>query len=137
MSTVSVARRRPFGVTLLAILAGLAGVVSAYHTLQYLHILPFTLGPMQFYGSDLWGALLWGITTVIYAWVVSMLWTLNPSGWLFVVIISAWNLILAVLSILGASTVSAVAPAILINGIVLIYCLMPGTKRAFGPPIGI
>ena len=77
-------RPRPFGVTLLAILAGIAGLVAAYHTFQYLHILPFSLGPVAFYGFDLLGALLWGITTIIYAWVVSMLWTVNPSGWMFV-----------------------------------------------------
>ena len=72
-------RPRPFGVTLLAILAAIAGLVAAYHTFQYLHILPFSLGPVAFYGFDLLGALLWGITTIIYAWVVSMLWTVNPS----------------------------------------------------------
>jgi hypothetical protein len=123
---------RPFGVTVLAILGGIAGVIAAYHTLQYLHILPFWLGPMAFYGFDLWGALLWGITTVIYAWLVSMLWTMNPSGWLFLVILSIWNLVLAALSILGASTFQALLPAILVNAAVLIYCLLPGTKRAFG-----
>jgi hypothetical protein len=125
---------RPFGITLLAILASLAGVVAAYHTLQYLHILPVSLGALSFYGVDLWGALLWGVLAVIYAWVVSMLWTVNPQGWLFVMILSGLNLIMAVLSIIGASTLSAVAPAIIVNGIILLYCLLPGTKRAFGSP---
>jgi hypothetical protein len=130
-------RKRPLGVTMLAILAGFAGVVAAYHTLQYLHILPFWFGSSSFgfYGFDLWGALLWGVLTVIYAWVVSMLWTLNPSGWLFVVVIAAVNLVLAVLSIIGNSTFQAMLPAILVNGIVLIYCLLPGTKEAFGQPL--
>jgi hypothetical protein len=125
---------RPFGVTLLAILGSLAGIVAAYHTLQYLHILPFSLGGLSFYGFDLWGALLWGILAVIYAWVVSMLWTVNPQGWLFVVILSSLNLILAVLSIIGQSTLSAVAPAIVVNGVILLYALLPGTRRAFGSP---
>ena len=128
-------RSRPFGVTVLAILAGLAGVVAAYHTLQYLHILPFWLGPVAFFGFDLWAALLWGITTAVYAWVVAMLWNLNPAGWLYVVIIATWNLVLVVLNILGASTINAMLPALLINGLVLLYCLLPGTRRAFGPPV--
>jgi len=127
-------RRRPFGVTVLAIVAGIAGVLAAYHTLQYLHILPFWLGTLGFYGFDLWGALLWGLLTVTYAWVVSMLWTMNPSGWLFLVAIAVCNLVLAVLSIIGSSTVQAMLPAIVVNGLVLIYCLVPGTKRAFGVP---
>jgi hypothetical protein len=128
-------RSRPFGVTILAILAAIGGLIAAYHTFQYLHILPFWLGPIGFYGFDFWGALLWGLTTVIYAWVVSMLWTVNPSGWLFVVVISIWNLILAVLDIFGASSVEALLPAIVINLLVLGYCLLPSTRRAFGTPI--
>jgi hypothetical protein len=130
-------RSRPFGITILAFVAGIAGVVAAYHTLQYLHILPFWLGSVAFWGFDLWGALLWGIATVLYAWVVSMLWTVQPAGWLYLVLISAWNLLMVVLSVLGASSISAFVPAIIINGGILIYCLLPSTKRAFGPPIAI
>jgi hypothetical protein len=128
-------RPRPFGVTLLAILAAIGGLIAAYRTFQYLHILPFWLGPVAFYNFDLLGALLWAITTIIYAWVVSMLWTVNPQGWMFCVIISIVNLVLAGLDILGQSSVQAELPAILINAIVLIYCLLPSTKRAFGGPI--
>jgi hypothetical protein len=130
-------RRRPFGITILAILAALAGVIAAWHTLQYLHIMPFTLGDVKFWGFDLWGALLWGIATALYAWVVAMLWTVQPAGWLYLVLISAWNLIMVVLSVFGQSTVSAFVPAIILNGAVLLYCLLPSTKRAFGPPIAI
>ena len=130
-------RHRPFGITILAIVAAVAGVIAAWHTLQYLHLMPFTLGPVQFFGFDLWGAILWGISTVLWAWVVAMLWTVNPSGWLFLVLISAWNLFMVLLSIIGASSISAYAPAIVVNGLVLIYCLLPGTRRAFGPPVAI
>jgi hypothetical protein len=130
-------RSRPFGITVLAILAGIAGVIAAYHTLQYLHILPFWLGPVAFWGFDLWGAALWFLATVVYAWVVVMLWRVEPAGWLYLVLISAFNLLMVVLSVLGASTVSAYAPAAIVNAAILIYCLLPGTKRAFGPPIAI
>jgi hypothetical protein len=123
--------KRPFGVTLLAILAAIGGLIAAYRTFQYLHILPFSFGPVAFYGFDLLGALLWAVTTIIYAWVVSMLWTLNPQGWMFCVIISIVNLVLAGLDVLGQSSFQAELPAIIINAIVLIYCLLPSTKRAF------
>ncbi len=128
-------RQRPFGVTLLAILAAIAGLIAAYRTFQYLHILPFWLGPVAFYNFDLLGALLWAITTIVYAWVVSMLWNVNPQGWMFCVIISIVNLVLAVLDVLGQSSLQAELPALVINAIVLIYCLLPSTKRAFGGPI--
>jgi hypothetical protein len=128
----AIARHRPIGITILAILAGLAALVALWHTLQYLHLLPFTLGPLQFYGFDLLGALLWGVMTAIWAWVAMRLWTVDPRGLMFAVVLSGLNLVLAGLSILGASTFEALLPAILLNGVVLLYCLTPGVRRAFG-----
>jgi hypothetical protein len=123
---------RPIGITIIAVLAAVATIFAAIHTLQYLHLLPFFLGGMAFFGFDLGGALLWGLMTLIYAWVVVQLWNVNPQGWMFLVILSALNIILDILSIIGQTTFSAVAPSILINAIILIYCLTPGVKRAFG-----
>lgn len=127
-------RHRPFGITILAILSGLAAIIAAIHTLQYLHLFPFFLGPMMFFGFDLWGALMWGLMTVIYVWVTSMLWNVDPQGWLFLVILSALNIGLALLSAIGGSSLSAELPALLLNGVILIYCLTPGIKQAFGSP---
>ena len=76
----TIARHRPFGITLLALLAGLAALVALWHTLQYLHLLPFTLGPLQFYGFDLLGALLWGGLTAIWVWPRCACGTLSPRG---------------------------------------------------------
>ena len=57
-------KSRPFGVTLLAILAGLGAVVAIWHTLQFLHILPVrletALGNVHFFTFDIFGAILWG-----------------------------------------------------------------------------
>jgi hypothetical protein len=125
-------RSRPVGVTILAILAGIAALFAVYHTLQYLHILPFWLGPMAFFGFDLIGALLWAVSAAIYIWLTRSLWNVDPQAWMFLVIIAAFNLILALLSILGASTWQAMLPSILVNGAVLLYCLSPGTRQAFG-----
>ncbi|HVG96119.1 MAG TPA: hypothetical protein VNK05_04430 [Chloroflexota bacterium] len=123
---------RPFGVVLLAILAGLEAVVAAWHTLQYLGIVPVTLGRLQFYGVDLLGAVLWGLTTAVWVWAVVNLWRLNPQALLFVTLLAGWNLILAVASWLGASDFQAVLPALLLNGIILIYALSQRTNQAFG-----
>lgn len=125
-------QHRPIGITILAILSGIAAVLAAIHTLQYLHLLPFFLGPMMFFGFDLWAALLWGVLTVIYVWVMRMLWDVDPRGWTFLVILSALNIGLAVLSAIGGTSLAAEMPTIIINGLVLIYCLTPGIKRAFG-----
>jgi len=60
-----------------------------------------------------------------------MLLTMHPSGWMFMVIISGLSLLFALLSVMGASSWEAMAPTILISGIILVYCLLPGTKAAF------
>jgi len=132
-TTTTAKKKRPFGVTLLALLAILGGIVGVVHTLQLLHILPVNiLGRVQFYTLDWLGALMWGLLALIYFWVFRMLWSLDPRGWLFVVAIATINLILAVVSILGQSTLDAMLPAIVVNGIILLYGLLPGTKAAFG-----
>ena len=130
------ARSRPFGVTLLAILAGIAAAVAIYHTLQMLHLLPISgpFGVTRFFTFDLLGAIMWGILAAIYIWLVRMLWNVDPQGWLFLVVLSSLNLILAIISILGQSTWQAMLPSILINGLILLYCLLPGTKDAFQVP---
>jgi len=79
----------------------------------------------------------WGVATVLYAWVVTMLWRLDPAGWLYLVLISAFNLIIVLVSVIGQSTADAFVPTIVINGAGLIYSLLPGTRRAFGPPIAV
>lgn len=130
------AKSRPFGVTLLAIFALLAGLVAGYHMLQMLHILPVRLfgGAVRFFTFDIFGAILWGIMLLIYLWVFRMLWNLDPQGWTFITVLAVLNLILAFLSIFGATTWLEMLPSLLINGLILIYVLLPGTKAAFGVP---
>ena len=127
-------KHRPFGVTLLAILAGLAAVIAFYHGLQLLGILPFKIGEHKFFTPEAswFAAIMWGVLGFIYIWVMRMLWKLDAQGWLFVVILSALNLVMALLSILGQSTWEAMLPSLLINGIILLYCLVPSTREVFG-----
>lgn len=129
-------RQRPFGVTLLGILAGLGAVVAVWHTLQFLHILPMSvetmLGTVRFFTFDIFGAILWGIMALIWVWVARGLWNLDPQAWLFIVVLATLNLILAVVSIIGASTWQAMLPSIIVNGLALLYALTPGVKGAFG-----
>ena len=127
-------KERPIGVTILAILAALAAIVAIFHTLQMLHIFPIKgpFGVFSFFTFDILGAILWGVTAAIYIWVVRMLWNLDPQGWLFTAALSTLNLIFAVISIIGASTWQAMLPSLIVNGLILIYCLLPGTKEAFG-----
>jgi len=127
-------QHRPIGITILAVLSGIAAIISAIHTLQYLHLLPVFVGDMRFFTFDPLGALLWGVMFLIYLWVMRMLWNLDPQGWMFLVILSALNIGLALLSAIGGSTLAEEIPTIIIAGLILIYCLTPGVKAAFGEP---
>ncbi len=122
---------RPFGVTLLSLLAWLQAIIAGYHTLQYLHILPFSLGPMTFFGADLLAAVLWGLTAAIYVWAALKLWQLDIRGWSFAALLAGWILIFDVLEAVGATPLSAVLPSMLVSALVLIYCLLPGTRDHF------
>ena len=125
-------RSRPFGVTVISLLCGIGALLAIYYTLQYLGLLPFYLGQLAFFGFNFWGALMWGLSALAYLWAMRALWVLDPQGWMFATIISGFNLIIAVLSIIGASTFQALLPGLVVNGAILIYCLLPGTKEAFG-----
>ena len=129
-------KHRPFGITLLAILALVAVVIAIWRVLQALSIAPINLGTMQFFTQDIYwvNAILWGLLALIYLWVFRMLWQVNPQGWLFVTVIAILNLVLAVVDIIGGSTFDAMLPSLVINGIILVYCLVPSTKAAFDIP---
>lgn len=127
-------KTRPIGVTLIAVLIGLAAIIAILFALQMLGLLPVFLGPVAFYTFNFFAAILWIILAFIYLWIARMLWDMQPQGWMFAVLFSAFNLFFALLSVLGASSLQAMAPAIVVNGIVFIYCILPGTKKAFGIP---
>ena len=106
---------RPFGVTLLALLAWLQAIIAAFHTLQYLHILPFSLGPMTFFGFDLLGAALWGVTAAIYVWAGLLLWRLDERGWMFAVLLAGWVLILDIFELFGPTSWQSVLPSLIVS----------------------
>lgn len=129
-------KRKPFGIVLLAILAFLGALVAFYHALQMFGLLPISgpFGEIQFFAENIYwlSGAMWIVLALIYIWVGRMLWNLDPQGWLFVVVLASLNLILDVVHILGSSTIESLLPSIFVNGIILIYGLLPGTKAAFG-----
>jgi hypothetical protein len=128
------AKERPLGVTILAFLAILGAINAFIYTLQMLHLLPTYLGPIAFYQFSLIGAFFWGLLFFIWLAVFRMLWEVQPQGWMFMVLIAGFNLIYGIICVLGGSSWEAMAPIIIISGLILIYCLLPGTKQAFGVP---
>ncbi len=101
-------KKRPIGITLLAIFAGFAALFAVIHTLQLLHLLPIPgpFGQVKFFTFNLFGAFMWGIMAAIYIWVVKMLWSVDARGWLFLVILSLLNLFLIGLSLIGSNNLA-------------------------------
>lgn len=130
------AKQRPFAVTLLAIIAGLAGVVAVLDTLRYLGLLPFTIPffgtEVSFFGVSIFGAILAGIVAVIWFWAAGKLWNLDPQGWTFVVVIAIVYIIFDVLAILGGTPINSMWISLGLTVLALILGLLPGTRAAFG-----
>ncbi len=124
--------KRPFGVTVLAILAGIAAVLAGYHLLQSLGILPYVIGPYSVRGFNLWNAMMWGLMLWVWIWVVQMLWSVNPQAWLFLAVITVFNLILDFTYLLGKAEWSDISLSFIVNGLILIYVMLPNVRRAFG-----
>jgi len=123
-------RDRPIGVTVLTILAGAAAFLSIFFSLQFLGLALFN-PVVDFFGSAGLGAAMWAIMALIWLWLMRMLWNVNPQAWLFLVVITIFNLILAVVSIIGGTDWELLLPSLILNGLVLIYCVLPGTREAF------
>ena len=134
MREVSQAKERPIGVTILAILAGIAAVLAAIHALQFLGIIPFFIGPSGYkvHAFSFWYALMYALLVWVYIWLTTMLWRVEPQAWMFLVLITMFYLILDFFSLIGASTWEDVGVSVIINAIILLYCMLPGVRSAFG-----
>jgi len=124
-------KKRPFGVTVLAILAGLAAVLAGVHALQFLGIIPFAFGPLNVYATSFWSFLMWALMVWVWVWLVKMLWNVEKEAWVFLAVISTFNLILDFTFMLGAGEWSDVNVSFIVNGLILIYAMLPGVKKAF------
>jgi hypothetical protein len=124
-------KSRPFGVTVLAILAGLVAVLSGVHALQALGIFPYVIGPFRVHDFNFWSFLMWALLVWVYVWLVQMLWRVDKQAWLFLAVITVFNLILDFTVMLGQGAWSDVSLSFLLNALILIYIMLPGVKRAF------
>ena len=126
-------KKRPFGVTVLAILAWALAALSGIHALQALGIFPFMIGPFSIHSFSFWSFLMWALMVWVYVWVAQMLWAVDKQAWLFMAVISVFNLILDFTVMLGAGAWSDVSVHFILNAIILIYVMLPGVRRAFEP----
>ena len=111
--------QRPLGATILAILAGIAAVFAGIHLLQALGIIPYFIGPASFRDFNLWNALMWGLMVWVYIWLVRMLWNVDRSAWLFLAVITIFNLILDFMTLIGGAAWGDISWSLILNAIIL------------------
>jgi len=123
---------RPIGVTILGVIAAIMGILAAVAALQWLGFFPW-LGPGPAIRTfNLWYALMYGLLAYIYFWLTQMLWNVEEVAWVFLAVITVFNLILNFISLIGGTPWEILAPGILLNSLVLIYIMLPGVRNAFG-----
>jgi hypothetical protein len=122
---------RPIGVTVLAILAGVLAVLSGIATLRFLGLFPF-LGPLDIRIFNLWYALMYGLLTWVWVWLAQMLWRVDPSAWVFLAVITIFNLTINFVILVTGGDWYDVNVSVILNALILIYVMLPGTRRAFG-----
>jgi len=124
--------KRPFGVYVLVVLSGIVALLCIGHTLQALGILPYFLGSFSFRAFSFFDALMWALMVWIYLWLISMLLKMDPQAWLFLAVISIVNLTIDFVMMFGATSWSDIGIDFIVNALILIYIMLPGTRKAFG-----
>ncbi len=122
---------RPIGVTILTFAAVLLAFLNAIVMLRFLGFLPF-IGPLDIRIFSLWYALLYGLMAYIWAWVAHMLWQVDRQAWMFLAVITIFNLCLDFVVLVTGGSWYDVNFSVIINALILIYIMLPGVREAFG-----
>jgi hypothetical protein len=126
------ANNRPFGVTVLSIAAWIAAFLAFVNVLQSLAILPSFIGPIvTLRVFNPWSAIMWALMVWIWISVALMLWKVNPEAWIFLTMVTVFNLVIDFTYLVGKAEWSDISISFIFNALILIYCLLPGVKKAF------
>jgi len=122
---------RPIGVTILTFVAVMLAFLNAIVMFRFLGFLPF-LGPLDIRIFNIWYALLYGLMAYIWAWVAHMLWQVDRQAWMFLAVITIFNLCLDFVIMVTGGSWYDVNFSVIINALILIYIMLPGVREAFG-----
>lgn len=125
---------RPIGVTILALLSGIAGLFEIWRTLVFLGIAKFTfVGTEVSFPSAQWGQALWALLlAAIWFWVAMGLWNMRAYAWSFGIYISLFTMIFSFFAILGSNgTAESEFVAMFLAIIIFMYLNYPGVRDQF------
>ena len=122
--------KRPFGVTLLAIIFALAGL--SYMLLGFQMTTAVTFGPVPAgQGTWIWGWLI--VLTGLAFWAGGVAaWSLQPWGWMLGQIIAIVGILEAIFALIGTGNLGYALATSAFPFILLWYLNRDSTKRAFG-----
>ncbi|KKH46627.1 hypothetical protein [Methanosarcina sp. 1.H.A.2.2] len=122
---------RPIGVTILTFVAVILAFLNGIVMLRFLGFLPF-LGPLDIRIFNLWYALLYGLLAYIWVWLAQMLWQVDPQAWMFLAVITVFNLCVDFVLLVTGGSWYDVNVSVILNSLILIYIMLPGVRGAFG-----
>ena len=124
---------RPIGVTILALLAGLAGLFEIWRALVFVGAVSFTfVGKAVTFTEPQWGAAFWAvIIALIWFWVAAGFWNVRAYAWSFGNFIAIFTVIFGFFAILGGSTMEAETVGWFLAIVIFFYLNYPGVRDEF------
>jgi len=107
-------------------------VLAVVHLFQAIGFLPYFIGPVAIRDFSLWYSLMWLLMIYVWIWAIRALLDMDPSAWMFVLVVSGFSVIFDFFTIMGTPTTTTdVSVSFLVGVAILGYTLLPSTKRAF------
>jgi hypothetical protein len=124
---------RPIGVSILAILAGVAGLYEIWRTAFFLGLVKVTVvGQDVTFTNPQWGQALWALLiAAIWFWVAKGLFEMRAYAWSFGIYISLFTMIFSFFAIIGTSTFEQEFPVMFIAVAIFMYLNYPGVRDQF------
>ena len=125
---------RPIGITILALLAGLAGLFEIWRALVFLGVASFTfVGQPVSFPDPQWGSALWALLiAAIWFWVALGFWNVRGYAWSFGIFISIFTVIFGFFALLGnAGTMESETVGWLLAIGIFFYLNYPGVRDVF------
>ncbi|MCO6450314.1 MAG: hypothetical protein J5I90_05940 [Caldilineales bacterium] len=125
--------QRPIGVTILAVFSGVLALLALIASLQWLGFLGWmSSAPPNIVTPNIWNFFIYALLVWVYVWLTQMLLQVDPAAWMFMMVITIFNLTLNFVSFLNGVPPELLAASTVINALILIYAVLPGTRKAFG-----
>ena len=133
--TPAPAAARPMGITILAVLSAIGGVLGLLGGIALIGlggVAAASTGSAAFFGlGAVWGLLVLAtaIASLVFAYGA---WTLKPWAWPLGVALQVISLALAALTVISGGDIGSQIISIVISAIILYYLFQPNIKAVFG-----